>query len=237
MDTRTGTIRSVAAEGLGTAGLLVAVVGSGIMGARLSGGNVAIALLANSIATGAALVVLIATLAPLSGAHFNPVVTAVQAWRGRLGWPVAGTYIAAQILGGIAGVVIAHAMFGEPLIALSHHVRGGTAQIFSEAIATCGLLLLILGNERRPAETVAAFVGLYIMAAYWFTSSTSFANPAATFARALTDTFTGIAPASIPGFLMGQAAGAIGAVLVDSFFRQPSGGSAPISPRRSGGDS
>ncbi len=217
MDTRAGTIRAVAAEGLGTAGLLAAVVGSGIMGARLSGGNVAIALLANSLATGGALVVLIATLAPLSGAHFNPAVTAVQAWCGQLRWPVAFAYVAAQILGGIAGVVIAHAMFGEPLLALSHHARAGAAQMFSEGVATFGLLLLILGSERRPAEAVGAFVGLYIMAAYWFTSSTSFANPAATFARALTDTFTGISPASIPGFLFGQAAGGIGAVLVSGW--------------------
>lgn len=206
--------RRYVAEFLGTGLLLTSVVGSGIMGDRLASGNVAIALLANSIATGAALIVLIATFGPVSGAHFNPVVSLAEAVRGRIAWPVAVTYVVVQCLGGIGGTVVANAMFGEPLVAFSEHGRAGSSLIFSEGVATFGLLLVIFGSARRSVETVAAFVGLYIASAYWFTSSTSFANPAATIARAFTDTFTGIAPASIPGFLIGQVAGAVAAVVV-----------------------
>ena len=210
--------RRYAAECLGTGLLLTAVVGSGIMGDRLAAGNVAIALLANSISTGAALVVLIATLAPVSGAHFNPAVSLAEAWRGRLPWSMAVGYAGVQCVGAIGGVVAAHAMFHEPLITLSHHSRTGVGQVVSEGIATFGLLLVIFGNARRSVETIAAFVGLYIASAYWFTSSTSFANPAVTLARAFTDTFTGIALSSIPGFLLGQLVGAIAAVIVSRWF-------------------
>jgi len=196
--------RRLAAEGLGTAVLLAAVVGSGIMGERLSGGNVAIALLANALATAAALVVLIAVLGPISGAHFNPAVTLFFSVRRELGLGDALAYASMQVLGAVLGVFTAHAMFGTAVLEISHKYRDGPAQAFSEFIATLGLLGTIAGAcSYRPA-LVAPLVGLYIGAAYWFTASTSFANPAVTLARALTDSFSGIAPHSVPAFLAAQ---------------------------------
>lgn len=209
-----GAARRLAAEGLGTALLLAVVVGSGIMGSRLAAGNDAIALLGNTGATGAALVVLITVFGPLSGAHFNPAVTLVFAIRREIGWPLAAAYTASQTAGGVLGVFAAHAMFAEPVLQVSAKLRDGPAQAFSEGVATFGLLLTILGTLRfRPALTPAA-VGLYITSAYWFTASTSFANPAVTFARSLSDTFAGIAPASVPAFIAAQIAGALAAALV-----------------------
>jgi glycerol uptake facilitator-like aquaporin len=205
--------RRLAAEGIGTAFLLAAVVGSGIMGERLASGNVAIALLANTIATGATLAALILTLGPISGAHFNPAVSIADASQGGLPWRDAPLYIATQLAGAVAGVLIAHLMFGEPVFQLSHHVRAGAAQLFSEFVATFGLLAVIWGCSRKRAESVPVAVGLYITGAYWFTASTSFANPAVTAARALTDTFAGIRPADAPGFIAAQFAGAMVATL------------------------
>lgn len=201
-------------ETVGTALLLVAVVGSGIMGERLAGGNVAIALLANSLATGAALGVLILIFGEVSGAHFNPVVT--LALRSGIGmpWAHAFLYIFFQILGAVVGVWIAHAMFGEPILTVSNHVRDGAPQLLGEFIATFGLLLTILSCSRNQPKVVPAAVGLYIMAAYWFTSSTSFANPAVTVARCLTDTFVGIRPDNAPGFIGAQFLGGLAAVLL-----------------------
>jgi len=205
--------RRVAAEALGTAALLTAVVGSGIMGERLAGGDVAIALLANAIATGAALVVLILTLGPISGGHFNPVVSVVSASRGELSWGNAALYCAAQIAGALAGVVCAHLMFQEPLLAWSTHERSGYAQAFSEAIATFGLLIVILSCAKHQPSRVAFAVGAYIASAYWFTASTSFANPAVTLGRAFTNTFSGIRPDDVAAFLAAQTIGAAGAAL------------------------
>jgi len=202
--------RRLIAEALGTAFLLMAVVGSGIMAARLSEGNDALALLCNTVATGAALVVLITVFAPLSGAHFNPAVTLYFALRREIGWPAALLYMAVQILAAIAGVWIAHAMFGSAIVEVSHKLRDGPAQWLSEFIATFGLLLTIAGCARKP-DTTPALVGLYIAAAYWFTASTSFANPAVTIARAMTDSFAGIAPHSAPGFIAAQLAAAAAA--------------------------
>lgn len=198
--------RRLFAEFLGTAFLLCAIVGSGIMGERLSGGNVAIALLANSIATGAALIALILTFSPLSGAHFNPSVTLASAFQGQLRWSDASFYIFVQIAGAVSGVLSAHAMFGVPLIVMSHHARAGSAQAFSEFVATLGLLLVIALCSRFRSSATPFAVAAYITGAYWFTSSTSFANPAVTIARSLTDTFAGIRPADVPGFLLGQLA-------------------------------
>lgn len=206
--------RKITAEALGTMLLLAAVVGSGIMGERLSGGNVAIALLANAIATGAMLVAIILALGRISGAHFNPVVTLVVASQGGLKWSEVTAYVSAQLLGAFMGVAAAHMMFGEPLFSASHHVRAGGAQIFSEFIATFGLLSIILGCARVRSEAVAFAVGAYITAAYWFTSSTSFANPAVTLARAFTDSFAGIRPADAPGFFAAQFIGASMAALL-----------------------
>jgi glycerol uptake facilitator-like aquaporin len=205
-------VRRAATEALGTAFLLAAVVGSGIMGERLAGGNVAIALLANTIATCATLTALILTLGPISGAHLNPAVTLSAAWQGSLAWRDAPGYVSAQIAGGFAGVAAAHLMFGEPLLAASRHARAGGAQMFSEFVATFGLVLVIWGCVRYRAEAVAFAVGLYIAGAYWFTASTSFANPAVTLARAATDTFAGIRPADVPGFVAAQLAGSVAAV-------------------------
>ncbi len=200
--------RRAAAECLGTAFLLAMVIGSGIMGERLAGGNVAIALLGNTLATGAGLVVLILTFGSISGAHFNPAVSLADAARGGLPWREAPVYIVAQITGAFAGVVVAHVMFGEPLFSASRHVRSGGAQLLSEFVATSGLLATIWGTVRaRPTATPFA-VGAYITAAYWFTSSTSFANPAVTLARAASDTFAGIRPADVPGFIAAQLLGA-----------------------------
>ncbi len=198
---------------MGTALLLAAVVGSGIMGERLAGGNVAIALLANTIATGAALVALILTFGPVSGAHFNPVVTLAEASRGGMSWRDVAAYIAAQLAGAVAGVLAAHVMFGEAPFQLSSHARAGGAQLFSEFVATFGLLAVIRGCANTRPESVPLAVGLYITSAYWFTASTSFANPAVTIARTLTDTFTGIRPADAPGFIGAQLAGAFVAAL------------------------
>jgi glycerol uptake facilitator-like aquaporin len=203
--------RRAVAEALGTAFLLAAVVGSGIMGARLSAGNVAIALLANTIATGAALVALILTLGPISGAHFNPAVTLADAWQGGLPWRDVPAYLCAQIGGGFAGVALAHLMFGEPVFFASHRVRSGSAQLFSEFVATFGLLSVIWGCARLRPSAVPFAAGAYITAAYWFTASTSFANPAVTLARAASDTFAGIRPADAPGFVVAQLAGAVAA--------------------------
>ena len=203
--------KRVAAEAVGTAMLLTAVVGSGIMGERLAAGNIAIALLANSIATGAALVALILTFGPISGAHFNPVVTLADASQGGLRWRLVPVYIVAQTGGAIAGVWVAHAMFGERLLMVSTHTRSGVPQMFSEFVATFGLLAVIWGCSRRRSATVPFAVAAYITAAYWFTASTSFANPAVTVARALTDTFAGIAPTDVPGFVAAQLLGAAAA--------------------------
>ncbi len=201
--------RKAAVEGVGTALLLAAVVGSGIMGERLAGGNAAVALLANSLATGGALLALITAFGPLSGAHFNPLVTIVLAGRGALPWREVPVYAAAQGIGAVAGAIAANLMFGGPAIEASTRLRSGAGLLLGETIATFGLLAVILGCARRPA---AAAVAGYITAAYWFTSSTSFANPAVTLARSLTDTFTGIRPADVPAFLAAQVAGAALAV-------------------------
>jgi glycerol uptake facilitator-like aquaporin len=178
------------------------------MGERLAGGNVAIALLANTIATGAALITLILTFGPISGAHFNPAVTLADASQGRLAWREAPVYLTAQIAGAFAGVAAAHLMFGAPLFFASRHVRSGGAQLFSEFVATFGLLSIIWGCARVRSSAVPFAVGAYITAAYWFTASTSFANPAVTLARAASDTFAGIRPADVPGFIVAQLAGA-----------------------------
>lgn len=213
--------RRLAAEALGTALLLAVVVGSGIMGERLAGGNDAVALLANTLATGAGLVVLISIFGPVSGAHFNPAVTAVFALRGEIAWRDAAAYALAQIGGAVLGVWCAHLMFGEAVVQVSTNLRAGPAQWFSEGVATFGLIVAIIGGLRARPDSVAWLVGLYITAAYWFTASTSFANPAVTVARALTDTFAGIAPTSVPGFLGGQVIGALlAALLCGWLFRQ-----------------
>jgi len=200
-------VRAVVAEFIGTAFLLAAVVGSGIMGDRLAGGNVAIALLANALATGAALVALIVTFGPVSGAHFNPLVTAIVVRRPRAG-PTIAAFAGAQVAGAVCGVLLAHVMFGLPLVAWSAHARSGLPQAVSEAVATFGLVGVIVSASRRTPAAVPYAVAAYIIAAYWFTASTSFANPAVTLARALTDTFAGIRPADVPWFLVAQALGA-----------------------------
>jgi glycerol uptake facilitator-like aquaporin len=206
--------RRVTAEFLGTAFLVAAVVGSGIMGERLAGGNVALALLANTVATGAALVALILTFGPISGAHLNPAVTIADAMGGGIPWAETPGYIGAQIAGGIGGAIAAHAMFGLPLVSLSRHSRSGAAQVFSEFVATFGLLAVIWGCSRLRATAVPFAVASYITAAYWFTASTSFANPAVTIARSLSDTFAGIRPADVPGFVVAQFLGAVAATLL-----------------------
>jgi len=206
--------RRIAAEFLGTAFLVAAVVGSGIMGERLAGGNVALALLANTLATGAALVALILALGPISGAHFNPVVTLVDAWSGGLPWRETVPYSVAQILGGVGGTIAANLMFRLRVISLSHHERSGSAHIFSEFVATFGLISVIWGCSRFRPNSTAFAVGSYIAAAYWFTASTSFANPAVTIARSLSDTFAGIRPADVPAFVAAQLAGGLAAVVV-----------------------
>lgn len=206
--------RKLVSESVGTALLLAAVVGSGIMGERLAGGNTAIALLANTLATGAALVALILTFGPVSGAHLNPAVTLADASQGGIPWREVPGYITAQVLGAFAGVGAANLMFGEPLFFSSQHVRAGGAQIFSEFIATFGLLSVIWGCVRLRASTVPFAVGAYITAAYWFTASTSFANPAVTLARSASNTFAGIRLADVPGFVAAQLAGAAVATLL-----------------------
>ncbi len=206
--------RRVVAEAVGTGMLLAAVVGSGIMAERLAGGNQAIALLANTLATGAALVALILTFGPISGGHFNPAVTLADASQGGLAWRHVPPYILAQLGGGVLGVLAAHAMFQERMFMVSLHERSGPAQIFSEFVATFGLLAVIWSCSRRRSSAVPFAVAAYITAAYWFTASTSFANPAVTIARALSNTFAGIRPADVPGFLVGQLAGALAATVL-----------------------
>lgn len=211
MRENTSIQRRLLGELLGTALLLAVVIGSGIMAERLAGGNVAVALLANTLATVGGLFILIEVFGPISGAHFNPAVSAVMVWRKALpaGWLM--PYVAAQLLGAVLGAWLAHAMFDMPIIELSSKVRSGSGQWLAEAVATAGLLLVIL---RAPADRVAAMVACYIGAAYWFTASTSFANPAAAFGRMFSESFAGISPASVPGFVLAQLAGAgLGAVL------------------------
>ncbi len=200
--------RPFAAEFIGTAMLLATVVGSGIMGERLAGGNVAIALLANTLATGAALIALIATFGPASGAHFNPLVTLTEVALKRASWSTAGVYLLAQVSGAIAGVMAAHYMFELPLLMESTHVRTGTHQWWSEIVASFGLLTIILNVAKTRPDFVPTAVGAYITAAYWFTASTSFANPAVTIARSLTNTFSGIRPTDVLGFILSQLVGA-----------------------------
>jgi glycerol uptake facilitator-like aquaporin len=202
------------AEFLGTAFLVAAVIGSGIMGERLAGGNVAIALLANTIATGAALLALILTFGPISGAHFNPAVTLADALEHGIPWSEVPAYIAAQCAGGILGAVVAHLMFGLRWYSLSSHSRQGWTLVFSEFVATFGLLSVIWGCSRLRSDAVPFAVASYITAAYWFTASTSFANPAVTIARSLSDTFAGIRPSDVPWFIAAQLAGALSATLL-----------------------
>jgi glycerol uptake facilitator-like aquaporin len=207
-------VRRMTAEAVGTAMLLAAIVGSGIMGERLAGGNVAIALLANTLATGAVLVALILTFSPISGAHFNPAVTLADASQGGVPWREAPGYLAAQIFGAFAGVATAHLMFGQSLFSASRHARAGGALIFSEFVATFGLLAVIWGCARLRSAAVPFAVGAYITGAYWFTASTSFANPAVTLARSASDTFAGIRSVDAPGFILAQLAGAAAATLL-----------------------
>jgi glycerol uptake facilitator-like aquaporin len=207
-------LRRIVSEFLGTGFLVAAVVGSGIMGERLAAGNVGIALLANTIATGAALFALILTFGPISGGHFNPAVTLVDAIERGISWSLAACYIPAQCAGAMCGAIAAHLMFGLAPISVSRHVRYGSAQAFSEFVATFGLICVIWGCTRKRSDMVAFAVAAYITAAYWFTSSTSFANPAVTIARSFSDTFAGIRPVDVPPFLTAQLAGAIAATLL-----------------------
>ena len=206
--------RRLVAELLGTAFLVAAVIGSGIMGERLAGGNVAIALLANTIATGAALVALILAFGPISGAHFNPVVSLGEAIEGGIRWTETPGYVTAQVLGALGGTIAAHGMFSLSTISISQHMRSGRAQLFSEFVATFGLMCVIWGCAKRRPDFVAFAVGAYITAAYWFTASTSFANPAVTIGRALSDTFAGIRPQDVPGFIAAQFAGGLAATFL-----------------------
>jgi glycerol uptake facilitator-like aquaporin len=211
--TATSFSRRLVAEAIGTALLLATVVGSGIMAERLADGNVAIALLGNTIPTGAILVVLILVFGPISGAHFNPAVSLAFALRRELPWPLFAAYAAAQIVGAVIGVWAAHFMFDSPVWQVSTHVRTGAGQWFAELVATFGLVVTIIGCLMRNAQAIPYAVGLYITAAYWFTASTSFANPAVTIARALSDSFAGIAPESVPAFIAAQLLGALVAVV------------------------
>jgi glycerol uptake facilitator-like aquaporin len=206
-----GVAHRLAAEALGTALLLAVVIGSGIMGERLAGGNVAIALLGNTLATGAGLVVLITIFGPISGAHFNPAVTLAFVLRREMSWRLAVAYVAVQVVAGVLGVWLAHAMFSEAILQVSTKLRDGAAQGLAEFVATFGLVGAILGSLRFRAEATPWIVGLYITAAYWFTASTSFANPAVTLARSLSNTFAGIAPSSAPLFIAAQVIGAVAA--------------------------
>lgn len=212
--TAPSTSRQLAAEGAGTMILLATVIGSGIMAERLAGGNVAVALLGNTIPTGAILYVLITIFGPVSGAHFNPAVTLAFAIRRQIGASRAAMFMAAQIVGGLCGAMVAHLMFEMPLLQLSQNARTGGAQWLSEFVATLGLLTVIFGGLRWRAEAIPTLVGLYITAAYWFTASTSFANPAVTIARSFTDSFSGILPAHAPGFILAQLAAACAAPLI-----------------------
>jgi glycerol uptake facilitator-like aquaporin len=206
--------RCVVAEVLGTSFLLAAVVGSGIMAERLAGADVALALLANTVTTGAALLALILTFGPVSGAHFNPIVSLSSLLARELNWKVFAFYGCGQIAGAVVGVMLANTMFSLPVISFSHHARGGVEQLLSEFVASFGLVMVIAGVARRGWNVVALAVAAYIGAAYWFTPSTSFANPAVTIARSLTDTITGIAPSNVPGFLLAQAFGGVTATLL-----------------------
>jgi len=220
--------RAAAVEAVGTALLLAIVVGSGIMGEKLAAGNAAVALLANSIATGAGLYALIATLGPMSGAHFNPVVSCVSAWERNLSIRQLAAYVVAQIVGAFAGVILAHLMFTLPLLQVSSHVRPTAGEGLGEAIATFGLIVVISLTSRFRREAIPIAVAAYITSAYWFTSSTSFANPAVTLARSVTNTFAGISPADVPVFVTGQFIGGTGAVLfVRWLLRKPADGEAP----------
>ncbi len=221
-----GLRRRAVAETIATAFLLAAVVGSGIMGEQLAGGNVAIALLANTIATGAALIALIVTFGPLSGAHMNPVVSVASAWDGTFAWRNVGPYLAGQVVGAFVGVAAAHVMFGLPLFSASEHARAGFAQAFSEFVATFGLVAVVRTAARRSPDAVPYAVGAYITAAYWFTASTSFANPAVTLARAASNTFAGIRPSDVPMFLIAQALGAAAAVSLFRWLDPPAVGGA-----------
>lgn len=221
IDSTPSLSRPLAAEALGTALLLATVVGSGVMAERLSGGNVAIALLANTLATGAGLVALILTFGPISGAHFNPVVSLVEVARRTLPWRALPGYLLAQVVGGVLGVMAAHAMFGLPLLTVSTHVRAGAPQLFSEVVATFGLVAVILGTAARRPGAAPFAVGAYVTAAYWFTASTSFANPAVTIARAATDTFAGIRPVDAPAFIGAQLVGGAVAFGVMRWFQAP----------------
>ncbi|MFZ5669050.1 MAG: MIP/aquaporin family protein [Pseudomonadota bacterium] len=214
-------LRRLVAEALGTALLLAVVVGSGIMGERLADGNDAIALLGNTVATGAGLVVLITIFGPISGAHFNPAVTLAFALRRELGWRDAFAYVAVQVTGAVLGVWLAHAMFVEPILQTASKLRDGPAQALSELVATFGLVGVILGSLRFRPDATAWMVGVYITAAYWFTASTSFANPAVTLARSLSDTFAGIAPTPVPTFVAAQLVGAVGATAFFGWLFQP----------------
>ncbi len=217
--------RRLAAEALGTALLLATVIGSGIMGERLSGGNVAIALLVNSTATGCGLVAFISVFAPISGAHFNPAVTLVSALAREIAWRDAWAYVAVQIAAAFVGVAAAHLMFEEPLFSASQHVRSGGAQWWSEFVATFGLIATIIGCARSRPAMIAVAVGAYIAAAYWFTASTSFANPAVTLARAASDTFAGISPEDVPAFVVAQFTGALAAAGVMRWLTSPTAAS------------
>jgi glycerol uptake facilitator-like aquaporin len=218
--------RRLAAEGVGSFYLFATVIGSGIMAEALAGGNIAVALLGNTLATGAILFVLITMLGPISGAHFNPAVSLVAAARRELPWHDAAAYAAAQLACGILGAWAAHLMFDLPLLQLSAKPRSGIGQWTGELVATFGLVLTILGTVRHRPEWIPASVALYITAAYWFTSSTSFANPAITIARSLTDSFAGIAPADAPAFILAQFAGALLAASVASLLFEPEGAAA-----------
>ncbi len=224
-----GIARRLAAEALGTAFLLATVVGSGIMGERLADGNVAVALLGNTLATGAILAVLILAFGPLSGAHFNPAVTLAFALRREIGARDAALYAAVQVPAAVAGVVAAHLMFAEPVLALSSTARSLPGHWLGETVATFGLVATILGCLRARPAAVPYAVGLFISAGYWFTSSTSFANPAVTVARSLTDTFSGIAPSDVPAFLVAQLAGAVAATRVLSWLWRTGSREGPVS--------
>jgi glycerol uptake facilitator-like aquaporin len=226
--------RRLVAEGLGTALLLATVVGSGIMGERLSGGSVAIALLGNTIATGSGLVVLILTFGPVSGAHFNPVVSLADASQGGLAWKEVLPYVVVQLVGAFFGVALAHVMFEEPIFAASHHARAGYGQLVSEFVATFGLLSVIWSCSRRRSGVVPFAVGGYITAAYWFTASTSFANPAVTLARSATNTFAGIRPVDAPAFIVVQVLGALVATILFRWLVPATTAEASPAPQRNG---
>jgi glycerol uptake facilitator-like aquaporin len=225
---RAGILRRTVVEGLGTAFLLAAIVGSGVMGERLFAGDAGLALLANSIATGATLFTLITCLGPLSGAHFNPAVSIAEASRGALSWRNVPFYVVAQIAGALLGVVVAHAMFELAPFGASSHERAGVAQLFSELVATFGLLIVIRTALRFEPRAVAPAVALYITAAYWFTASTSFANPAVTLARGLTNTFAGIRLDDVPGFMIAQLIGAAAATVLGRWLLADEASATPV---------